>query len=64
MQVEIAGESHLLLPGRRFTMGRVGDLIIDDNPYLHRRFMEIQELGGIWWLSNVGSMISATVCSG
>ena len=44
-----------------FVMGRDGDLVIDDNPYLHRRFLEITHQGGVWLLTNVGSQISATV---
>ena len=45
-----------------FDIGREGDLAIDDNPYLHRRFLRVTQEDGIWWLSNVGSLISATVC--
>ncbi|MFJ3957557.1 hypothetical protein [Arthrobacter sp. NPDC090010] len=44
-----------------FVIGREGDLAIDENPYLHRRFLEVAQYDGIWWLSNVGSMISATI---
>ena len=45
-----------------FDIGREGDLTVDDNPYLHRRFLRASCADGIWWLSNVGSLISATVC--
>ena len=45
-----------------FDIGREGDLAIDDNPYLHRRFLRVTQEDSIWWLSNVGSLISATVC--
>ncbi|GAA3864697.1 hypothetical protein GCM10022275_13140 [Tessaracoccus defluvii] len=55
MQVEIAGEAHLLQPGRVFTMGRTGDLIIDETPYLHRDFLTLHHSEGFWWLTNVGS---------
>ncbi|GHH71803.1 hypothetical protein [Promicromonospora soli] len=48
--------------GATFDIGREGDLAIDDNPYLHRRFLRIAREDTIWWLSNVGSLISATVC--
>jgi hypothetical protein len=48
--------------GDPFDIGRDGDLAIEDNPYLHRRFLRIAHEGGIWWLANVGSLISATVC--
>jgi hypothetical protein len=46
-----------------FEIGREGDLAIDDNPHLHRRFLRITHEDGIWWLSKVGSLMSATVCS-
>jgi hypothetical protein len=35
--------------------------VIYDNPYLHRRFLRIYEDFGMWWLANVGSLLSATV---
>lgn len=61
LSLDFVGEWYEILPDAVFTIGREGDLEIDDNPYLHRRFMEIQRIGGLWWLSNVGTMISATV---
>ena len=48
--------------GSPFDIGRDGDLEIEDNPYLHRRFLRVTYESGIWWLANVGSLISATVC--
>ena len=47
-----------------FDIGREGDLEVDDNPYQHRRFLQIARYDGIWWLSNVGSMLSATIADG
>ena len=46
------------MPGDRLTVGRAGDLAIDDNPYLHREFLcfEGQDL---WWVSNVGRRLAA-----
>jgi hypothetical protein len=61
LAIEFVGEWYEVPSDEVFTIGREGDLAIDDNPYLHRRFMEIQQIDGLWWLSNVGSMISATV---
>ncbi len=61
LAVSFVGEWYEVSPQAVFTIGREGDLEIDDNPYLHRRFMEIQQIDGLWWLTNVGSMISATV---
>lgn len=42
-------------------IGRSGDVIIDENPYLHRRFLTVEERGGIVWIHNVGTQLSATV---
>ena len=61
LSVCFVGEWYEVAPDRVFTIGREGDLEVDDNPYLHRRFLEIQQAQGLWWLANVGSMISATV---
>lgn len=58
------GERFDCTPSKPFSMGREGDLVIDDNPYLHRRFLEVQKLEGLWWLSNVGNVTSVTVGDG
>jgi hypothetical protein len=47
--------------GPPFEVGRDGDLEIDDNPYLHRRFLVFSHQSGIWWMTNVGTLLSATV---
>lgn len=63
LAVEFCGEwFHPDPEGPPFEVGRDGDLEIDDNPYLHRRFLQFRHEGGIWWLANVGSLLSATVC--
>ncbi|MEA5454693.1 hypothetical protein SPF06_08170 [Sinomonas sp. JGH33] len=59
--VEFCGELYRPDADGVFGIGREGDLEIDENPYLHRRFLEISRSEGIWWLTNVGSLISATV---
>ncbi|ACQ80014.1 conserved hypothetical protein [Beutenbergia cavernae DSM 12333] len=61
MQLEFCGEWFTLDEAEPFTIGREGDLEIDDNPYLHRRFLRLVHRDGLWWLENVGSRISATV---
>lgn len=61
--INFCGEIHEVTPDREFVIGREGDLEIDDNPYLHRRFLSLRFEGGLWWLSNDGSRISATVSS-
>jgi hypothetical protein len=62
--VEFAGERHDVSPEQEFAIGRDGDLVIDDNRYLHRRFLTLTAENGMWWLSNVGSRIAATVTDG
>lgn len=47
--------------GRPFSLGRDADLVIDDNPFLHRRFLTIDATSGVWVLSNVGDQLAATV---
>lgn len=47
-----------------FTVGREGDLSVDDNPYLHRVFLRIYPEFGMWWLANVGTLLTATVSDG
>ncbi len=59
--VDFCGEIYPLDHERPLVVGREGDVIVDDNPYLHRRFLEIREHDGLWWLRNVGGQIAATV---
>lgn len=61
LAIDYCGEWYTPAADGVFDIGREGDLEIDDNPYLHRRFLQIVRNDGIWWLSNIGSMISATV---
>jgi hypothetical protein len=64
MHVEFCGEWTALDPETVFTIGRDGDLQIDDNPYLHRYFLQVAFADGLWWLANTGSQLSATVSGG
>jgi hypothetical protein len=48
-------------PDKPFLMGRDADLVIDENPYLHRHFLELHHRDGLWWLANVGQHLTATV---
>ena len=40
-----------------FSVGREGDLAIDDNLFLHRHFLTIENVEGLWLLSNVGAAL-------
>ncbi len=59
--VSYLGEEYRVTPGETFVVGREADLDIDDNPFLHRRFLAISFDSGMWWIENIGSRISATV---
>jgi len=62
--VEFIGELYEVGHDAPFTIGREADLSIDDNPYLHRHFLSIYHEFGLWWLANVGTLLSATVADG
>lgn len=60
--VEFAGEYFSPQPEEPFYVGRQADLELDeDNLFLHRHFLEISHSDGLWWLSNVGARLTATV---
>jgi hypothetical protein len=61
LRVEYGDQTHLVAPGREFSIGRESDLSVGDNPYLHRRFLRIRAEAGLWWLENVGTLLTATV---
>ncbi|WP_092965092.1 hypothetical protein [Agromyces sp. CF514] len=61
LKVEYCGEWYTVEPGRPFSIGRESDLTIDENPYLHRTFLTLSDEYGLWWLSNVGQLLAATV---
>jgi len=62
--VEFCGEYLPVASGQSFTIGRVADLSVDDNPFLHRHLLRISEFEGMWLLQNVGSRLSVTVTDG
>jgi hypothetical protein len=64
LRVEYCGEIYEPSPNVPFAIGREGDLQVDSNPFLHRRFLELRYADGLWWLVNVGSQIAATVADG
>ena len=64
LKIEFCGEWYTVEEPADFSIGRESDLIIDDNPYLHRRFIRIYPDFGMWWLANVGNLLSATVTDG
>lgn len=61
LKIEFCGEWFAVEAGKPFAIGREGDLVIDENPYLHRTFLTLRSEFGLWWLDNVGQLLSATV---
>lgn len=64
VRVEFCGEIIEVSDDVPVIVGREGDLVIDDNPYLHRRFLELLVVDGLCWVSNVGSRLQATLSDG
>ncbi|WP_202616210.1 MULTISPECIES: hypothetical protein [unclassified Actinomyces] len=62
--VDFSGEVYRVGTEETFVIGRGGDLDIDDNPYLHRRFLVLRHDSGLWWIANEGSHLSATLTDG
>ena len=61
VRVEFCGESHSVPRGEAVIVGREGDVLIDDNPFLHRHFLAISNTNdGLCLLSNIGTRIHAT----
>lgn len=59
--VDFCGEQFSIPSSKPLTIGREGDIAIDDNPFLHRRFLELSFHSNLLWLSNVGSATAVTV---
>jgi len=61
LTVDFCGEIFSVTEAEPFVIGREGSLALDDNPYLHRRFLQISSQNSLWWLSNIGTTLTATV---
>lgn len=61
--VEYCGELHEVAPGDVLGIGRDAELTVDDNPFLHRRLLEVAHRDGLWWLVNCGSRLPVTATS-
>lgn len=62
--VDFVGERHRVEEGQWLTIGRDADVSVDDNLYLHRRFLQVGCVDGLAWIVNVGEQLSATVADG
>lgn len=63
VSIEFCGEWFRPQPGDTYAIGRDADLVIDTNPYLHRRLLAIDAEHGLWWLSNTGQSISVSLAT-
>lgn len=61
LTVDYCDERYPIQPGESFTIGRDADLVVDDNPFLHRRFLRLSYLQGLWWIANEGGQLAATI---
>ncbi len=59
--IEFCGEWYHPTADADFTIGRDADLVVDENPYLHRRLLALSSDGGMWWLANTGQSISVSL---
>ena len=59
--IEYCGEQTEVEPGQDLTFGRAADLVVDENPHLHRVLGRLQHWGGLWWLTNEGRSITMVV---
>jgi hypothetical protein len=59
--VGFCGERYPVKPGAPLTIGREGELAIEDNPYLHRHFLRVSVEPDLVWLANIGNRLSATL---
>lgn len=59
--VDFCGEIFDLSEQTPTTLGRQGTIVIDDNKYLHRHFLELSYKDSLWWLSNIGGTLTATL---
>jgi hypothetical protein len=64
LKIEFCGEWYEVTPPNEFFVGREADLVIDENPYLHRQFLRLYSDFGMWWLANVGNLLAATITDG
>ncbi len=59
--IEFCGEQVDVPSSAPFAIGRDADFVIDENPFLHRRFLSLSREGELWWVANVGGQLAATL---
>lgn len=61
LYVDYCGEDHAVGPQDSLSFGRDAELVIDDNPYMHRVLGVFEHRDGHWFLHNVGRAIVLNV---
>ncbi len=64
LRIEFCGEWFPVHRPGPLTIGREGDLVVDENQYLHRRLLSFSHEHGLWWLANVGQSIGVSMSTG
>lgn len=52
LALDFVGERRDLAPGDSMTFGRRADLVLDDNPFMHRVTGRVVHRESVWWLQN------------
>ncbi|WP_394279017.1 hypothetical protein [Microbacterium sp.] len=63
LAIEFCGEWFHPSRTAPFSIGRDADLVIDTNPYLHRRLLVVEAERDLWWLANTGRSISVALAT-
>ena len=50
-------------PSTPFVIGSGGDLVVDDNPHLHRRLLCVTLEQDTWWVANIGQAIPVSIAT-
>lgn len=61
LHIDFIGALTELRPGDQLSFGREAELVIDENPYLHRKLGLVHSREATWWLTNTGSRIPMEV---
>jgi hypothetical protein len=57
LTLDLLGDRRTIGPGGSVTFGRRADLVVDENPFMHRIVGRVTHREDIWWLQNHGSSL-------
>lgn len=61
LRIEYCGEWTDVAPGEILTIGREGDLVVDDNPALDGHLLAVSHDRAVWWIANAGTQRTVRV---